>query len=60
MTIFIKKFAMSVSILIFLFCSFVSIRRKNYLSGFGTLILLVVVARMLLLGSLGFIFLMEN
>jgi hypothetical protein len=55
MTMFITKVPMSVSILIFIFCSFVSIRRKSCLSGFGTLILLVV-ARMLLLGILGFIF----
>jgi hypothetical protein len=60
MTIFIKKVSMSISILIFIFCSFVSIRIKSYLSGFGTLIFLVVVVRMLLLGILGFIFLMDN
>jgi hypothetical protein len=38
MTIFITKVAMSISLLIFIFCSFVSIRSKSCLSGFGTLI----------------------
>jgi hypothetical protein len=60
MTIIITKFAMSVSLLIFIFFSFVTIRRLSSLSGFGTLIFLFVVARMLLLGILGFIFLLGN
>jgi hypothetical protein len=60
MTIFITKVAMSVSILTFIFCSFVTIRSGSCLSGFGTLMLLVFVARMLLLGILGFIFLLGN
>jgi hypothetical protein len=60
MTIFITKFAMSISLLTFIFCSFVTIRSGSCLSGFGTLILLVVVERMLLLGILGFIFLMDD
>jgi hypothetical protein len=60
MTIFITKVAMSVNILTFIFFSFVTIRSVSCLSGFGTLILLVVVARMLLLGILGFIFLMDD
>jgi hypothetical protein len=59
MTIFITKFAMSVSLITFIFFSFVTIRSRSSLSGFGTLILLVV-ARMLLLGILGFIFLMDE
>jgi hypothetical protein len=60
MTIFITKVAMSVSLLIFIFFSFVTIRGGSYLSGFGTLMFLVVVVRMLLLGILGFIFLMDD
>jgi hypothetical protein len=60
MTIFITKVAMSVSILTFIFFSFVTIRSRSCLSGFGTLMFLVVVARMLLLGILGFIFLLGN
>jgi hypothetical protein len=59
-TIFITKVAMPVSLIIFIFFSFVSIKNKSCLSGFGTLILLVVVAMMLLLGILGFIFLLSN
>jgi hypothetical protein len=60
MTIFITKVAMSDSLLIFIFFSFVSIRSKSCMSGFGTLIFLVVVARMFLLGIIGFIFLLGN
>jgi hypothetical protein len=48
MTIFITKVAMSVSLLTFIFFSFVTIRSGSCLSGFGTLILLLVVAMMLL------------
>jgi hypothetical protein len=60
MTIFITKIAMYVILLTFIFFSFVTIRSGSYLSGFETLILFVVVVRMLLLGILGFIFLMDE
>jgi hypothetical protein len=60
MTIFITKVAMSVNLLIFVVCSFVTIRRKNFLSGFATLMLLLVVARMFLLGIRGVIFMMDD
>jgi hypothetical protein len=60
MTIFITKVAMYVSLLIFIFFSFVSIRSGSCLSEFGTLILFVVVVRILLLEILRFIFLMDN
>jgi hypothetical protein len=60
MNIFITKVAMYVSLLTFIFFSFVTIRSRSCLSGSGALILLVVVARMFLLGILGFIFLMDD
>jgi hypothetical protein len=60
MTIFITKFAMSLSLITFIFCSSVTIRSERCLSGFGTLILFVVVVRMLLLWIIGFIFLMDD
>jgi hypothetical protein len=60
MTIFITKVVMVVSVLIFIFFSFVTIRSGSCLSGFGTLMLLVVVVSMLFLGILGFIFLMGD
>jgi hypothetical protein len=60
MTIFITKVSMFVSLLIFIFFSFVTIRSSSSLSGFGTLMLIFVVRRMLLLGILGFIFLLGD
>jgi hypothetical protein len=60
MTIVITKVAMSVSLLIFIFCSFVTVRSGRCLSKFGTLMLLVVVERMLFLGIIGFIFMLGN
>jgi hypothetical protein len=59
MTIFPPKFAMYVSLLTFSFFSFVTIRSRSWLRRFGTLVLLVVVARILFLGILGFVFMMD-
>jgi hypothetical protein len=60
MTIFPTKVAMSVNLLIFRFFSFVTINSGSWLKGFGTLVLFVVVARMSLLGILGFIFMLGH
>jgi hypothetical protein len=60
MIMFLTKVGMFVSLLIFIFFSFVTIRNKSLLRGFGTLVLLVVVARMLLLGIFGFVFLLGH
>jgi hypothetical protein len=57
--IFPTKDTMSISLLTFRFCSFVTIRSESWLREFGTLVLLVVVARMLLLWILGFFFLLD-
>jgi hypothetical protein len=59
MTTFPTKVAMSINVLTFRFFSFVTIKSESWLRGFETLVLLVVVARMLLLGILGFIFLLD-
>jgi hypothetical protein len=60
MTIFLTKVAMSISHLIFRFCSFVTIRSERWLSRFGTLVFIVVVVRMFFLGIFGFIFLLDH
>jgi hypothetical protein len=58
MTIFLTKIAMHVNIITFVFFSSISIRNISWRRGFGTLVLLVVVARMFLLGIIEFIFLL--
>jgi hypothetical protein len=60
MTIFPKKVAMPVNLLIFRFFSFVTIRSGSWLRGFGTLFLLVVVVRMLVLGIILFVFMLGH
>jgi hypothetical protein len=60
MIIFPTKVAISLSLLTFRFWSFVTIRSESCVSGFGTLVLLLVVVRMLLLGVFGFIFLLRH
>jgi hypothetical protein len=60
MTIFPRKVVMYVSLITFRFCSFVTIRIRGWRRGFGTLVLLVIVARIFLLGILGFIFSLDH
>jgi hypothetical protein len=55
MTIFPTKVAMSIDPVTFGFFFFVTIRSNSWWTGFGTLVLLVV-ARMFLLGIIGLIF----